>query len=74
MAERKYSRTRVTASNWCAAAGVLLLILAGLSPADWYPLVPFFLGLALIAVAHVLTPCKERIAEWRKARAAERKG
>jgi hypothetical protein len=74
MAGRIYSSTRVTTANWFATLGVFLLIFAGLSPADWYPVAPFFLGLALIAVAHVLTPCEDRIAEWRKARAAQRKG
>jgi len=71
MAGRTYSQTRVTTANWCAAVGVLLLILAGLSPADWYPVIPLFAGLALIAEAHILTPCENRIAQWRKARASE---
>jgi hypothetical protein len=40
-------------------------------PAHWYPIFPLLVGLALIAVSHVLTPCEDRIAQWRKARSAE---
>lgn len=63
---------RVTLSHGCAAAGVLLLILAVLAPEHWYPGALLFLGLALLAVSHVLTPCVERIEQLRKARASER--
>jgi hypothetical protein len=63
---------RVTLSNACAAAGVLLLMLSVLVPAHWYPVVLLFLGIALLAVSHGLTPCEERIAKLRKARASER--
>jgi hypothetical protein len=48
--------------------GVLLLVAAGLAPADWRPEVPLLLGLVLLAVAHVLTPCEGRITVWKKTR------
>jgi hypothetical protein len=57
---------KVAASNACACAGVVLLVFAGLAPAEWYPLPALFAGLALLAVSHVLTPCLDRIAVWRK--------
>lgn len=63
---------RVTLSRGCAAAGVLLLMLSVFLPAHWHPVVSFFLGLGLLAVAHALTPCVERIEQLRKARASER--
>ena len=63
---------RVTLSNGCAAAGVLLLMLSVLLPADWYPVVFLFLGVAFLAVSHALTPCVERMEQLRKARASMR--
>jgi hypothetical protein len=63
---------RVTISRACAAAGVLLLMLSVLVPAAWHPVVLLFLGLALLAVSHGLTPCVERLEQLRKARASER--
>ena len=63
---------RATLSNGCAAVGVLLLMLSVLLPADWYPVVFLFLGIAFLAVSHALTPCVERIEQLRKARASER--
>lgn len=48
----------------CAAAGVMLLVLAALLPERWYPMIPLFLGLALLAVSHVLTPCQDQITKW----------
>jgi hypothetical protein len=65
---RRYSRARVAASDGCAAAGILLLIFAGLAPAEWYPAVALFLGVAFLAASHVLTPCVDRIAVWRASR------
>lgn len=59
---------RITVSHGCAAAGVLLLILAVLVPEHWYPVVLLFLGLALLAVSHALTPCVERMEQLRRAR------
>ena len=59
---------RVTLSHGCAAVGVALLILCVLVPEHWHPVVWFFLGLALLAVSHVLTPCVERLEQLRKAR------
>ena len=58
--------TKVAASNACACGGVLLLIFAGVAPAEWYPAPALFAGLALLVVSHVLTPCLDRIAVWRK--------
>src|SRR6266852_8319311 len=68
MSDRTYSSTRTAISNGCASVGVLLLILASVSPAAWYPNVQLFLGLALVVVSHVLTPCQDRITQWRNAR------
>lgn len=56
----------VSASNACASAGVLLLVFAGVAPDEWYPVAALFAGLALLVVSHVLTPCLDRIAVWRK--------
>jgi hypothetical protein len=58
--------TRAAASNICASLGVLFIIFAGVAPSEWYPAVALFIGLALLAVSHVLTPCLDRIAVWRK--------
>ena len=63
---------RVSLSQGCAAAGVLLLMLSVLLPERWYPVVLLFGGLALLAVSHGLTPCEERLAKLRKARASLR--
>jgi hypothetical protein len=60
--------TKAAASNICASVGVLLLVFAGIAPAEWDPAVALFLGLVLLAVSHVLTPCLDRIAVWRKQR------
>src|SRR2546422_3018321 len=68
MSDRTYSSTRIGISNGCASIGVLLLILATISPASWYPIVQLFLGLAFIVVSHVLTPCQDRLTQWRNAR------
>ena len=63
-----WTSRRSGASNVLAGVGVLLLILASVSPADWFPTVPLFVGLALIAVSHVLTPCQDQITRWWRAR------
>jgi hypothetical protein len=63
---------RVTLSQGCAAAGVLLLILSVLVPAHWYPVGLLFIGLALLAVSHALTPCVERLQQLRRARDSAR--
>ena len=63
---------RVTWSHGCATAGVLLLMLSVLLPDRGYPVVLLFAGLALLAVSHVLTPCEERLAKLRRARASLR--
>ena len=63
---------RVTLSQGCATAGVLLLMLSVLLDERWYPVVLLFAGLALLAVSHVLTPCEERLAKLRRARASLR--
>jgi len=61
---------RVTVSQGIATAGVVLLMLSVLVPAEWHPVVLLFGGLALLAVSHVLTPCQERIEKLRRARAS----
>lgn len=58
--------TKAGASSVCASVGVLLVVIAAVSPAEWYPEAALFTGLALLAVSHVLTPCLDRIAVWRK--------
>jgi hypothetical protein len=63
---------RVTVSHVCATVGVLLLMLSVLVPEHWYPVVLLFVGLAFLAVSHVLTPCEERLAKLRRARASMR--
>lgn len=59
---------RVTVSQGCAATGVVLIILAVVLPEQWYPVALFFIGLALLAVSHALTPCVERMQLLRRAR------
>jgi hypothetical protein len=63
------SGKRVKLSHACSTAGVLLLMACALVPAHWHPVVLLFLGIALLAIAHVLTPCEERLEKLRKARA-----
>jgi hypothetical protein len=64
--------SRIRISNACAVVGVVLLVLAGVSPAAWQPVLPLFAGLALIAVSHVLTPCQDQITQWWRRRIARR--
>lgn len=52
--------TRSGVSGLCACVGVLLLLLAYFMSAQ----IPLFVGLALIAVSHVLTPCQDQITQW----------
>jgi hypothetical protein len=56
--------TRERISAGCAAIGVMLLVAAGILPADAYPALPLLVGLALLAVSHVLTPCRDQITKW----------
>ena len=63
------SSRRVKLSHACSTAGVLLLIACALVPEHWYPVALLLTGVALLAVAHVLTPCEERLEKLRKARA-----
>jgi hypothetical protein len=63
------SSRRAKLSHACSTAGVLLLIACALVPEHWYPVALLFTGVALLAVAHVLTPCEERLEKLRKARA-----
>ena len=58
---------RASVSGACAAVGVLLLVAAGVSPAEWHPAVALFAGLALLVVSHVLTPCRDQITRWWRA-------
>ena len=59
-------QTKTAVSSACACAGVLLIVYAGVAPAEGYPVPALFAGLALLVVSHVLTPCLDRIAVWRK--------
>lgn len=63
------SSRRVSLSHACSTAGVLLLMACTLVPADWYPVALLFIGIALLAIAHVVTPCEERLEKLRKTRA-----
>jgi hypothetical protein len=57
--------TKTAVSSACAALGVVLIVCAGFAPDEWLAL-PLFAGLALLCVSHVLTPCVDRIAVWRR--------
>jgi hypothetical protein len=63
------SPRRIKLSHVCSTSGVLLLITCTLVPEHWYPVALLFLGIAFLAVAHILTPCEERLEKLRKARA-----
>ena len=63
---------RVTLSSACSTTGVLLLVLAAVLPEHWYPVVALFVGIALLAVSHALTPCEERLEKLKKMRASMR--
>jgi len=52
----------------CAAPGVAMVVLAAVLPAQWHPVPLLFAGLALIAVSHVLTPCRDQITRWWRGR------
>lgn len=71
-AAKPESPRRVGISRLCAAAGVILLILAVLIPETWYPGILLFAGLAFLCVSHILTPCVERLEQLRKARESMR--
>jgi hypothetical protein len=62
---------RARLSHACSTAGVLLLMACALVPQHWYPVALLFIGIALLAIAHVLTPCEERLEKLRKARASD---
>jgi len=66
--------SRAGISSGFAGVGVLLLVLASVSPSGWYPVVQLFAGLAFIAVSHVLTPCRDQITRWWNARVLGNKG
>jgi len=55
-------RTRI--SNRCAAAGVLLLALAGVLHAGAFAIAALAVGLGLIVVSHILTPCRDQLTKW----------
>ena len=52
----------------CAAPGVVMVVLAVVLPPQWHPVPLLFAGLALIAVSHVLTPCRDQITRWWRGR------
>ena len=55
----------------CAGPGVVMVVLATVFPSHWYPIPILFTGLALIAISHVLTPCRDQITRWWRARISE---
>jgi len=63
---------RIRVSNGCAIGGVFLLLLAGISPSEWHPAIALFLGLLLICISHVLTPCQDQITQWWRQRLLSR--
>lgn len=56
-------RTR-SISFACAGPGVAMVVLASVLPRDWHPVPILFAGLALIAISHILTPCRDQITRW----------
>jgi len=52
----------------CAGPGVVMVVLATVLPSHWHPVPILFAGLALIAISHVLTPCRDQITRWWRAR------
>ena len=58
--------SKTAISSACACAGVVLIVYAGIAPQEWHAVPALFAGLALLVVSHVLTPCLDRIAVWRK--------
>ena len=52
----------------CAGPGVAMVVLASVLPPHWHPVPILFGGLALIAISHVLTPCRDQITRWWRAR------
>jgi hypothetical protein len=54
--------TRSTASSACACVGVVLVVIATVLNSAAI----LMSGLALLLAAHVLEPCLDRIAVWRK--------
>jgi len=57
-----------TISFACAGPGVAMVVLATVLPSQWYSVPLLFSGLALIALSHVLTPCRDQITRWWRAR------
>jgi len=55
---------RVAASRACACIGVLLILLAVLQRDRAYAAPALFVGIAFLAVSHVLTPCEDQITRW----------
>ena len=55
---------RDRASQACAAIGVLLMVAASLLHDEAYAVYLFLVGLAFVAFAHVLTPCRDQITRW----------
>ena len=54
--------TRTEVSSACAVVGVVLVVIASVLNSAAL----LMTGLALLVVSHVLTPCLDRIAVWRK--------
>jgi hypothetical protein len=62
------NRTRAGFSRGFAGLGVLLLVLASVSPSDWYPPAQLFVGIAFLAASHAPTPCQDQITRWWQSR------
>jgi hypothetical protein len=59
--------SRAAISPAFAAFGVLFFVTATASPAEWYPAVQLFAGIACFVVSHALTPCENDLRPWWKA-------
>lgn len=55
---------RDRASQACAAIGVLLMVAASILHDEAHAVFLFLAGLAFVAFAHVLTPCRDQITRW----------
>jgi hypothetical protein len=59
-------RGRISAA--CAAGGVALVLAAGFLPEGPAAATALVAGIGLLAVSHVLTPCRDQITRWWRAR------
>ena len=57
-----------TISFACAGPGVVMVVLATVLSTHSYSVPLLFGGLALIVLSHLLTPCRDQITRWWRAR------